>query len=373
MIWPFLMIYVSKKLQTPLTTTASLMTINAGMGLIASFIAGPVIDRFGRKWIMAFSLGANGLAYLFLSHAGSLPAFAVLMGLSGAVNPIYRVGADAMMADLVAPEKRIDAYSLMRLSNNLGVALGPAIGGFIAASSYTLAFYFAAAGMVTYGLLLALFAYETLPVLQTGDPVAIPNKERYGGYLSILKDIPFMSFVISFTMVAISAAMLWVLLGVYTNQHYQIPENLFGLIPATNAIMIVFFQMPVTRITKRYPPLLTMAVGSLFYAIAVGSVALGRGFWYFWFSMIVLTIGELILMPTSSTYAANLAPVDKRGRYMAIYGLAWGIAIGIGPLFGGLLNDNFGPKAIWVGGALTGVVSVLGFLLLGKYPKKRVS
>jgi MFS family permease len=50
------------------------------------------------------------------------------------------------MADLVEPERRVDAYSLMRLSNNLGVAIGPAVGGFLAASSYNLAFYCAAAG-----------------------------------------------------------------------------------------------------------------------------------------------------------------------------------------------------------------------------------
>ena len=39
---------------------------------------------------------------LFLSQPGrDLPAFALLMGLSGAVNPLYRVGSDAMLADLI--------------------------------------------------------------------------------------------------------------------------------------------------------------------------------------------------------------------------------------------------------------------------------
>ena len=49
MIWPFLMIYVSERLQMPLTTTASLMTVNAATGLIFSFIGGSLIDRAGRK------------------------------------------------------------------------------------------------------------------------------------------------------------------------------------------------------------------------------------------------------------------------------------------------------------------------------------
>ena len=132
MIWPFLMIYVSEKLKLPLSTVATLMTVNAISGLIFSFIAGPVADFIGRKRIMVFSLITDGLAFLLLSQAASYPAFLVLMALRGAINPLYRVGADAMMADLVEPEKRADAYSLLRMSNNIGVAVGPSVGGFIA-------------------------------------------------------------------------------------------------------------------------------------------------------------------------------------------------------------------------------------------------
>ena len=80
--------------------------------------------------------------------------------------------------------------------------------------------------------------------------------------------------------------------------------------------------------------------------------------------MVVMTFGELVIVPTSSTYVANLAPPDKRGRYMGIYGLTWGMATGIGSLFGGILNDNFGPRSIWYGGFSLGTLAVLGFLLL---------
>jgi MFS family permease len=122
MIWPFLMLYVSKRLNTPLTVTASLLTLNAATGLAASFVGGPIIDRFGRKWIMAASLASNGLMYVFLGHAATFPQFALLLGFGGAVNPLYRSAADAMVADLVPPDKRIDAYSLLRWSNNLGAS-----------------------------------------------------------------------------------------------------------------------------------------------------------------------------------------------------------------------------------------------------------
>jgi MFS family permease len=160
------------------------------------------------------------------------------------------------------------------------------------------------------------------------------------------------------------AALIWVLLSVYSKTHFGVPENQYGLIPATNAIMVVLFQALVTRRTKKFPPLPVLAVGSFIYTLAVTSIAFGTGFWSFWTSMIVMTIGELMLMPTSSTYTANMAPADMRGRYMSIYGLTWAVAQGLGPLFGGILSDNISPRAPWFGGGVFGLVAVTAFVAL---------
>jgi MFS family permease len=364
MIWPFLIIYVSERLSLPLTNVASLMTLNAVAGLFFSFLAGPITDRVGRKWIMVVSLAVNGLVYLFMSRAASLPAFALLMTISGAFNPLYRVGADAMLADLIPSPQRPEAYSLMRMSNNVGVALGPALGGMIATASYTIAFYIAASGMIIYSLLLFIFAAETLAPRATSPNAASPQAERFGGYDRILKDRPFMSFTTAITLTTICAAMMWVLLSVYAKTNYGVPESLYGMIPMTNALMVVFLQLPVTRVTRRFAPLLMLAAGSLLYAVGVGSVALGNGFWSFWTSMVIMTIGELILIPTATTYVADLAPAEMRGRYMSIYGLTWGVATGIGPVLGGFLNDNLGPTTIWVGAFIIGITSTGSFLFL---------
>jgi MFS family permease len=372
MIWPFLMIYVSERLSLPLTLVASLMTLNAGMGLLSSFFAGPIIDRAGRKWVMAISLFATGLVYLGLSRADSLPAFAILMAISGAFNPLYRVGADAMMADLIPAERRADAYSLLRTSNNLGVALGPALGGLIATVSYAIAFYFAASGLVIYGLLVTFLAIETLPAKPPDEArIGETVKERFGGYGRVLGDRQFIAFVGTYTLTQMCAAMIWVLLAVYAKENYAVSESLYGFIPMTNALMVVFFQYSVTQVTKRRQPLSMLAVGALFYSVALGSVALGRAFWGFWLSMVILTVGELIQSPTATTLAANMAPAEMRGRYMSLYGLTWGVASGVGPVLGGLLNDQFGPKAIWYGGAAIGLASSLLFLgLVQRYERR---
>lgn len=362
MIWPFLMIYISERLDSPLTVNAGLISLNSAAGLLSSLIAGPIIDRLGRKRVMVISLLTNALGFLFLSRANSLGAFALLMVMQGASNPLYRVGADAMIADLIPEGRRIDAYSRMRLSNNLGVAIGPAIGGFLASVSYTLAFYCAAAGLFLYGLFVALGAKETLPTLaQTARQAQTLVDKALGGYQAVLEDRRFIRFALTLILPQISAAILWVLLGVYTKTHFGISEKLYGWIPVTNASMVVLFQLAITAITRRYPPLLALSIGSLLYGCGVGSVAVGSGFWWFWLSMVIVTVGEMVLVPTSSTYVANLAPPGMRGRYMSLYSLTWIIAAGIGPLAGGLLNDSLGPLAIWIGGGAVGMLAALLF------------
>lgn len=94
MIWPFLMIYVKGRVNAPLAVVASLLTFNAVAGFVSSLIAGPIIDRFGRKWVLVISLAGNGLVYLFMSQASTLPAFAILQVMSGIFNPLYRIGGD---------------------------------------------------------------------------------------------------------------------------------------------------------------------------------------------------------------------------------------------------------------------------------------
>lgn len=371
MIWPFLMIYVSSRLALPLTAVASLLTINSAVILVTSFLAGPLIDRYGRKWMMVASLALNGAYFLMLGQANSYLGFAALMVWGGLVNPVYRVGADAMMADLVPSEKRVDAYSLLRLSNNAGIAIGPAIGGFIAASSYSLAFSIAAAGMLTYSLLLLVFARETLPSRSSDFGAMQPPKEKWGGYLPILRDYSFIKVVLFFTMVTVCASTIWVLMPLYAKQNYGVPEQQYGFIPTTNAIMVVTLQILVTQITKRHAPLMVMALGAIFYTVAAGSVSLATGFWGFWIVIVIMSIGELVIVPTSSTYVANQAPPDKRGRYMSIYGLSWGLATGIGSLLGGVLNDALGPKAIWYGAFIIGSFAVAGYLIMHARSKQQ--
>jgi MFS family permease len=367
MIWPFLMIYVSEELHLSLSTVSTLITINAVTGLFASFVAGLVSDKVGRKLVMTFSLAINGISYLAMGQVHTYLGFALIMVLMGASNPLYQVGSDAMLADLLIPEKRTNGYSIIRMVNNAGIAIGPAIGGFIATRSYNYTFLGAAIGMLIYSLLLFFRAHETLNKEKL--PAYAKGSEPLGGYSRVFRDFPYVVFALLIGIGLIAPSMLWTLFAVYTKQNFGLPENLYGWLPTTNALMCVFVQFSVTQVSRRFHPLPVIGVGMLLYALGVGSVALMTSFWGFWMSMVLLTFGELTLIPTVSKYIADLAPSDLRGRYMSFYWFAWGIARGAAPLIGSFLNDNVNPGSIWIGGLFIGLVSTLGIFIFSTWQR----
>ena len=371
MIWPFLLIYASGKLHLPLSTVATLIAINAGTGLFASFLAGTLADKVGRKVVMVFSLALNGIAYFFLMRAETYPQFVILMIFIGLSNPLYQVGADAMLADMIPPEKRTEAYAINRIANNAAFGIGPAIGGFLASTSYNLTFYGAASGFIIYSLLLFFLAHETLDKtirVIKADSLA-DSTQSAEGYARVFHDKSYMAFISLMAIGLIAPSMLWILMPVYAKTNFNIPEVLYGWIPTTNAFMCVFIQYSVTQITRRYKTLPVVAAGMIIYAIGAGSVALMTGFWGFWLSMVILTFGELTFVPTASKYVADLAPADLRGRYMSVYWLGWGLSRTIAPLLGGFLNDNIFPQAIWIGGLLVGLISAVGLVALNSITK----
>jgi len=370
MIWPFLMIYASNKLDLPLSTVAILISINAGTGLISSFIAGSLADKVGRKAVMVFSLMMNGLAYLMLMRAETYPHFVGLMILVGMSNPLYQVGADAMLADIIPSEKRTDAFAINRITHNAAFALGPAVGGFLATRSYDLAFYGAGAGYLIYGLLLFFLAHETLDKSTVKE---IVQSQQAEGYSRVFQDKGFLTFVLTISIGLIAPFMLWILMPVYSKTNYGLPEALYGWIPTTNGLMCVFVQYSVTRITRRHRTLPVLSIGILIYAIGAGSVAFMNHFWGFWLSMVILTFGELTVVPTASKYVADLAPAGLRGRYMSVHWLGWGLARTLAPIIGGFLNDNVFPRAIWIGGLLLGLTSAFGLFLRSRVSAPRTA
>jgi predicted MFS family arabinose efflux permease len=268
-----------------------------------------------------------------------------------------------MVADLLPEEKRAEGFGIIRVAFNISVVIGPAIGGFMAARSY-LSLFIADAII---SLIAASIVMVSLPETK---PEAKPGAEHeslaqtFGGYFKVLKDTTFMLFIGACLLMVLVYMNMNTTLGVYLRDVYGVPESGYGWILSLNAAMVVFFQFYTTRRVENRPPLLMMALGTALYAIGFAMYGFVSAYIFFLLAMVIITIGEMIVVPVSQALVARFAPEDMRGRYMAMFGFSWGIPYAIGPLMAGIVMDNYNPKLLWYATGVVGMLAVAGFLSL---------
>ncbi|NDJ78863.1 MAG: MFS transporter [Chloroflexi bacterium] len=369
LVWPFLAIYIREQLDVSLTTVTLLITLQSVAGFAATAIIGPVMDQFGRKRAMVLGLISSGLTIFTMSTAIALWHWVLLLPLFAMTNAVFRIGSYAMVADLIAPEKRANVYALLRMGDNVGIAVGPALGGFLIAVAYRVSYYFAAAAQVALVPFTLILINETLALsrAETADedePASASTPRSGAGYARLLQDRAFLTVWLLYVLVQIAATMVFVLLGVYLKESFGIPENRFGFIIGTNAAMVVLLQYALTRAVGRFQPLPVMVAGALFYAAGMAAFGLSQAFAAFLLGMVIFTTGELLLVPTGTALAANLAPPDMRARYMGFFTLSFRLSGAVGPVIGGLLSDNIAPVATWYGGMAFCLVGAAGFWML---------
>jgi MFS family permease len=365
LIFPFFTLYVRQRFDVPMTTIGLAMAVMAGVGLISGALGGALADRFGRKTLMVGGLALAGVSSFTMGVVDSLAAFVAVAIFINLIFPLSRPASEAMIADLVEPKKRARAYGLMRVSFNLGVAIGPAVGGFLAERSYFTLFVGDAFTSLIFAGIILLFIAETKPDVAHEDRVA-----HGAGYGPLLRDTPFLMFCLVSVAVAAVYAQMNSTWPVFMKENYGIPERQYGLMMSLNAAMVVLFQFPVTNFTERYARTTMLALGALLYAIGFGLVGFVGTAPLFALAIAIWTVGEMVHVPVSQAYVADAAPEDMRGRYMGAAGLTWGMGWSIGPLMAGLVMDLANPHFVWYGCLIVGLMAAVAFLRLGLRPSE---
>jgi MFS family permease len=362
LVFPFLTIYFRQRFEMSMTTIGLYISANAFVGLISGALGGSLADRFGRRNVMAVSLLLSAIVTLSWGLATDLTLLLFLIVLSGLVGPLYGPASQAMVADLVEPDKRAEAYGLIRVIANLGVVIGPSIGGLLAARSYLILFACAAVAGFVFFLITVMMLPETKPETSDEEGAAAEGMS----YAPVFRDLPF----VAMCAISIIAVLVYVQMNttfpVYVKEQFGVPEDRYGLLIALNALMVVTMQFSITRWTRRRRRTAVLALSTAFYGLGFGSLALARTTWQFAACVAVWTLGEMTMIPVRSALTADLAPETMRGRYMAVSSGAWSIGWMLGPLLAGLVSDRLGMVHVWTGSFILGALATLGFLLLGR-------
>ncbi|MCM3875922.1 MAG: MFS transporter [Thermoanaerobaculia bacterium] len=355
MFLPFLILYLTKDMGVTPSAAGGVLALFGFGALAASPLAGRLADRFGPVRMMRGSLVLSGLLLLVVPLARTLPAIAVLTLLLAVAGEAFRPASLSVISHLATPEQRKAAFALQRLAINLGMSVGPALGGFLAAVSWPALFLVDGAT--------SLLAAVTLVLLFPKD-VSFPSARPTGGSglrREGLRDGALVFFLLALIPVAIVFFQHESSMAVYIVRDLGMAVWTFGLLHTVNTLLIVLLEVPLNLATAHWPHRRTLALGAVLVAAGFGALAFARSLPAVVLTIVVWTFGEMVLLPAMSSWVADAAPPESRGAYMGLYTMAFNLALVVGSPFGTALLEHGGGRVLWLTMLALGLLSAALF------------
>jgi MFS family permease len=369
-LFPYFALYVTRKFQVGMTEAGVLLGLFSISGMAGSVVGGALADKIGRRSIVIFGLVTSALGSLLMGFSESLWLFYGLAVVVGFLGSIASPAHQAMVADILPEEQRGEGFGLMRIAANLAWILGPTIGGLLATRSYLLLFGADALGSTITALIVYRLIPETKPAPEGGAP-SQSFLQTISGYRAVFRDGLYMGFLVASMLMLLVYQQMYSTLAVYLRDVHGVPDRGYGILLSLDALVVVVLQLWVARRVKVIPPMLAMALGTMFYLVGFSMYGFVDTYPLFVAAIVVITFGEMIVMPVSQALAALFAPEDMRGRYMAFFDFAWTIPSTFGAASAGLILDNYNPNWVWYACGIVASLAVVGFLWLHSATQSR--
>jgi MFS family permease len=374
MVLPFLVLYLTRELKISASHAALALTVYGIAALLTMPVSGWLTDRFGSLFVMRGSLLLSGIVLFLFPLAHHFAAILVITFAFAILNESVRPPSLALVSELVKPQQRKQAFALSRLAVNLGMSVGPAIGGILALYSFRILFLADGVTSILAALVL-MFAWPATRRTQASeakwdDPEDLGREIEAEGASLLPASHPFADLrafrnrrMLYFLAALIPTQLVFFQLTstvpLFLVHYLRLPESIYGTVFTLNTLMIVALELPLNNAMAQWSHRRTLTLGAFLYAIGFGSFALASGPIGIFAAVAVWTFGEMILMPGSAAYAAEIAPAGRRGEYMGLYTMSFSFAFSLGPWLGAMLLERHGPEALWGAALVSGCVSTL--------------
>ena len=344
---PFLILYLTTQRGFSPAEAGLVLTVYGLGALCSQLIGGWLADRVGRRVTLAGSLVASAASLLLLGSAtttATLMAGALLVGLFG---DMYRPASQALVADVVPPEKRPLAFGYLFWAVNLGFSVAGLTAGFLAERGYWQLFVLDAATCVGFAVVI-LVGIPHDPPRPARDPDAVGPVPGFG---TALRDRTFMILMVAWCAQAVAYFQSFLVLPLAVTDA-GLSTSAYGLVAAMNGIVIVLLQPVAVRFTAHRDPSRTIAVSLAITALGFWLQSFATTLPAFIACTVVWTLGEIGVSGHAPAIVSDLADPHARGRYMGLFGASFGLAGLIAPLVGPRVYEYLGAATLWTGCAV---------------------
>lgn len=363
-VLPFLAMFLVDERGASGATYGAVYLVAGLAAALGNAVSGEASDRLGRRVMMMAALLLRSVNMMLLGLAVVAGATIWVIGVLVVVNAVLRSmfdpAASAAVTDLTAPAQRPAAFGLQRIGTNLGWAVGPALGGALAAAhSYGALFFVSSAIMLVAAAAVMLVRIPPRVTAPAEGGVATTARTRRPA---------FRAYLVLLLVATIMTMQIFATLSVFARTELGLSQRDIGLLYTVNAVLVVLFQLPAVVFIERCGPGRALAVGPLVYSAAFVGVGLSQDFWQLAAAMVLLTAGEVIFAPALSDATAHLGDPRRLGRAFGLAGLVQQLGVSLGPLAGGLVYDHLRDHhlAMWGTFAAGMAATSLGYAIFAR-------
>ncbi len=341
----------------PLQAGMAVAAYGAG-SLVSILVGGQTTDRLGRRTTMLLSLFGSGVLAVLLGFAPDLKTFVVLLLGFGFLADLFQPAASAIVTDLVPPEERKIGFAALRVAINLGFAAGVVVGGFLVDWDWRFLFWGDGASTLAYGLVILFFIAETRPARREGDADISP-----------FRDPAFLRLVAASGAFPLLMFAVMTVLPITLTEGAGYPSRFYGYLMGLNGLFVAIFELPLAARLPTSSRLHLAAGGLVVAATGVAMNGLAPNLWVYVAGILLVTVGEVVMMPQLSAAVADWAPRLSRGRYLGLFQSSWTFAKASAPLLFLPLRAEIGDAFFWP--LLAIAVLPAGVVLLSLVPEDR--
>lgn len=368
MVLPFLGVYMVNHLNFSLEDTGAVLSC-FGIGAVAgSFLGGWLTDKIGHFKVQLTSLILTVPMFFLLPELTTVVKLGIGVFVLSIISETFRPANSVSIVYYSKPDNIIRSFSLNRMALNLGFSIGPALGGFLAAISYTFLFYGNAIAAFFSAVLFFLYfrnrkGNQKIEVREEVIEGAAENRSPY-------KDRLFVLFSLLSCLFAICFFQLLSTLPLYYRTIYKLTEANIGIILAFSGMVVFLLEMLLVHIAeKRMTASAIIAWGTLLCGLSFLILNLANGIWVLYVSIFILCISEILAMPFMATVTLQRSSLKTRGAYMGINSLTFSAAHVFSPFVGTRIASIYGFETLWYGTALVMLITAIGFLVVMKKMK----
>jgi predicted MFS family arabinose efflux permease len=355
MMWTFIGIWATKRLGASSAELGFAFLASALLGAVGGFVGGRASDRVGRRpLIIAGWIAAPVVPLLLLGVGTRLWLGIALVAALGFVFSLGNAASQALVPDMLPPERHEAGYAAVRMMQNLGVTIGPPLGALLLLGQNWTRFFVGAAIAAIVPLALAI---KLIP--HRGRYTPEPHDERAPAR-AIFRDRVFLLFFISGMFSTFVYVAYEVVMPISLTGSHGLSPSAWGFLLIINPAAVTLFQLRVTARTTHIPAAVKLSTAILLMGLPLLLLMQTAAIPVVALVILVFVIGEMLWVPTSQAVVARIAPPAMRGAYIGAFGSTWAIGFALAPFLGLQIRGAASDAAMWL---FFGVVAVVGAIV----------